>query len=271
MRAGKPPHPLPPPRRSRPIGRSTQPSKRDYYAAQERSRQQTSKWLEGNPLPPIDWPTPDPERDERFRQLARLLSAPLRYDDGTEWTADDYFRDRLRAHLEEPEGALLPEDDAPNSEPMWHGHGYRLDDDTFEFPLDLTSRQYFNLHARLHAGREWPHCHRRLHRNEEEMLAKELRIPLPQLRFPNAKSGMFDLTRLPIDERERQAKLLGFARQGLRYVYTLNSNGLLRTLHQVPTADPAPGPDRRRPACAVSPCGKHLVVHRALVLPRTKA
>jgi hypothetical protein len=156
VRAGKPPHPLPPPRRSRPIGRSTQPSKRGYYAAQERSRQQTSKWLEGNPLPPIDWPTPDPERDERFRQLARLLSAPLRYDDGTEWTADDYFRDRLRAHLEEPERALLPEDDAPNSEPMWHGHGYRLDDDTFEFPLDLTSRQYFNLHARLHAGREWP-------------------------------------------------------------------------------------------------------------------
>jgi hypothetical protein len=69
------------------------------------------------------------------------------------------------------------------------------------------------------------------------MLAKELRIPLPQLRVANAKSGMFDLTRLPIDEQERQAKLLGFAREGLRYVYTLNSNGLLRTLHQVPTEE----------------------------------
>jgi hypothetical protein len=235
--ASRPPHPLPPPRRSHPIGRSEQPSKRGYYAAQERGRRQTQKWLERNPPPPIDWSTPDPEHKERLRQLARLLFAPLRHNDGTEWTADDYFRDRLRTHLEEPEGTLLPEQQAPHSEPMWRGHGYRLDDDTFEFPLDMTSRQYFNLHARLHAGRDWPHRHRRLHRNEEEMLAKELRIPLLQLRVANARGGMFDLTRLPIDEQERRAKLLGFAGQGLRYVYTLNADGLLRTLHQVPTED----------------------------------
>jgi hypothetical protein len=237
VRASKPPHPLPPPQRSRPLGASAQPSKHGYYAAQERSRRQTCEWLERHPPPPIDWSTPDPERDERFRQLARLLSEPRRHDDGTEWTADDYFRDRLRTHLEEPEGPLLPEEQPPHREPIWHGHGYRLDDDSFEFPLDMTSRQYFNLHARLHAGRDWPHRHRRLHRDEEAMLAKELRIPLPQLRVANAKGGMFDLTSLPTDEQERQAKLLGFAPQGLRYVYTLNADGLLRTLHQIPTED----------------------------------
>jgi hypothetical protein len=106
---------------------------------------------------------------------------------------------------------------------------------SFEFPLDMTSRQYFNLHARLHAERDWPHRHRRLHRNEEEILAKELRIPLPQLHAANAKGGMFDLTRLPSDEKERREKVLGLASHG-RYVYTVNA-GRLRTLHQVPTED----------------------------------
>lgn len=185
----------------------------------------------------IDWSTPDSERDERLRQLARLLSAPLRHDDGTEWTTDDYFRDYLRTDLEEPEGTLLPEGPTADSEPIWHGHGYELDDDTFEFPLDLTSRQYFDLHARLHAERDWPHRHRRLHANEEQALAKELRIPLAQLRTANAKAGMFDLTGQPVDEQERQERLLGLARQGNRCVYTLNANGRLRTMHQVPTED----------------------------------
>lgn len=150
---------------------------------------------------------------------------------------DDYFRDYLRAHLEEPEGTLLPEGQTADGEPIWHGHGYELDDDTFEFPLDLTSRQYFNVHARLHAERDWPHRHRRLHVDEEELLAKELRIPLGQLRAANAKGRMFDLTRLPSDERERQQRLMGFGHQGLHYVYTLNAKGRLRTLHQVPTED----------------------------------
>jgi hypothetical protein len=236
VRAGKPPHPLRPPRRNLPIGRREQPSKRGYYVAEERSRRSVREWTERNP-PLIDWSKPDPERDERLRKLARLLSAPLHHDDGTEWTVDDYFRDYLRTHLEEPEGTLLPEGQTADSEPIWHGHGYELDDDTFEFPLDLTSRQYFNLHARLHAERDWPHRHRRLHVDEEELLAKELRIPLGQLRAADAKGRMFDLTRLPSDERERQQRLMGLANQGLHYVYTLNAKGRLRTLHQVPTED----------------------------------
>ena len=233
---GKPPHPLPPARRNYPMGRREQPSKRGYYTAKERSHRSIRAWTERNP-PLIDWSKPDPDRDERLRKLAQLLSAPLRHNDGTEWTADDHFRGRLRTHLEEPEGWLLPEEQAAANEPIWHGHGYKLDDDTFEFPLDMTSRQYFNLHAQLHAERAWPHHHRRLHVDEEAWLAKDLRIPLAQLRAANAKGGMFDLTRLPIDERDRRDKLLGLARQGLRYVYTLNSKNRLRTLHQVPTED----------------------------------
>jgi hypothetical protein len=232
----KPAHPLPPPRRNYPVGRHEQPSKRGYYAAKERSRRSVRAWMERNP-PLIDWSKPDPDRDERLRKLAQLLSAPLRHDDGTEWTADDYFRDRLRTHLEEPEGWLLPEEQAAANEPIWHGHGHKLDDDTFEFPLDMTSRQYFNLHARLHAERDWPHRHRRLHVDEEAWLAKDLRIPPAQLRAANAKGGMFDLTRLPNSERDRRDELLGLAHQGLRYVYTLNAEGQLRTLHQVPTED----------------------------------
>jgi hypothetical protein len=161
--------------------------------------------------------------------------APLRHDDGTEWTADDHFRLYLRAHLDEPEGSLLPPEQAADGEPIWHGHGYKLDADNFEFPLDMTSRQYLNLHARLHAKRDWPHRHRRLHRNEEEILAKELRIPLAQLHAANAKGGMFDLTRLPSDETERREKVLGLASHGC-YVYTVNAERL-RTLHQVPTED----------------------------------
>jgi hypothetical protein len=235
-RASKPPHPLRPPRRSYPIGRHEQPSKRGYYAAEERSRRSIRAWTKRHP-PLIDWSTPDPERDERLRKLARLLSEPRRHDDGTEWTADDHFRDRLRSHLEEPKETLLPEEPAPDGESPWHGHGYKLEDDTFEFPLDMTSRQFCNLHARLHAEQDWPHRHRRLHVDEEAWLARELRIPLPQLRAVNAKGHMFDLTRLPIDERKRQVKLLGFAGQGLRYVYTLNAKGRLRTLHQTPTED----------------------------------
>ena len=235
-RAGRSPRPLRPPRRTYPMGRSEQPSKRGYYTAEEQSRRSVQEWTERNP-PMIDWSTPDSERDERLRQLARLLSAPLRHDDGTEWTTDDYFRDYLRTHLEEPEGTLLPEGPTADSEPIWHGHGYELDDDTFEFPLDLTSRQYFDLHARLHAERDWPHRHRRLHANEEQALAKELRVPLAQLRTANAKAGMFDLTGLPVDEQERQERLLGLARQGNRCVYTLNAKGRLRTMHQVPTED----------------------------------
>jgi hypothetical protein len=105
--AGKPPHPLRPPRRNLPIGRREQPSKRGYYIAEERSRRSVRERTERNP-PLIDWSMPDPERDERLRKLARLLSAPLHHDDGTEWTVDDYFRDYLRTHLEEPEGTLLP-------------------------------------------------------------------------------------------------------------------------------------------------------------------
>jgi hypothetical protein len=186
--------------------------------------------MERHGPPPIDWSNPDPERQKELRELARLLSAPLRHDDGTEWTADDYFRLYLRAHLDEPEGSLLPADQAADSEPIWHGHGYKLDGDSFEFPLDMTSRQYFNLHARLHAERDWPHRHRRLHRNEEEILAKELWIPLTQLHAANAKRGMFDLTRLPSDEKERREKVLGLASHG-RYVYTVNA-GRLRTLHR---------------------------------------
>lgn len=173
--------------------------------------------------------------DSAAAELARLLSAPPRHDDGTEWTADDYFRSYLRAHLDEPEGSLLPVDQAADDEPIWRGHGYKLDDDSFEFPLDMNSRQYFNLHVRLHAERGWPHRHRRLHRNEEEVLAKELRIPLAQLHAANAKGGMFDLTRLPSDEEERREKVLGLASHGC-YVYTVNA-GRLRTLHQVPTED----------------------------------
>jgi hypothetical protein len=233
---GKPPHPLPPARRNYPMGRREQPSKRGYYTAKERSHRSIRAWTERNP-PLIDWSKPDPDRDERLRKLAQLLSAPLRHDDGTEWTADDHFRGRLRTHLEEPEGWLLPEEQAAANAPIWHGHGYKLDDDTFEFQLDMTSRQYFNLHAQLHAERDWPHHHRRLHVDEEAWMAKDLRIPLAQLRAANAKGGMFDLTRLPIDERDRRDKLLGLARQGLRYVYTLNSKDRLRTLHQVPTED----------------------------------
>ena len=202
-RASKPPHPLRPPRRSYPIGRHEQPSKRGYYAAEERSRRSIRAWTKRHP-PLIDWSTPDPERDERLRKLARLLSEPRRHDDGTEWTADDHFRDRLRSHLEEPKETLLPEEPAPDGESPWHGHGYKLEDDTFEFPLDMTSRQFCNLHARLHAEQDWPHRHRRLHVDEEAWLARELRIPLPQLRAVNAKGHMFDLTRLPIDERKRQ-------------------------------------------------------------------
>src|SRR6266545_2188544 len=125
-----------------------------------------------------------------LRQLAEAGQLRLQDFDAA-WTVDDYFRDYLRTHLEEPEGTLLPEGQTADSEPIWHGHGYELDDDTFEFPLDLTSRQYFNLHARLHAERDWPHRHRRLHVDEEELLAKELRIPLGQLRAANAKGRMF--------------------------------------------------------------------------------
>jgi hypothetical protein len=76
--------------------------------------------------------------------------------------------------------------------------------------------------------RDWPHRHRRLHRNEEEILAKELRIPLAQLHAANAKGGMFDLTRLPSDEKERREKVLGLATHG-RSVYTANA-GRLRTI-----------------------------------------
>jgi len=189
IKVAKPLHPLTPLRRNYRVGRREQPSKRGYYAAEERSRREVAEWMERHGPPPIDWSNPDPERQKELRELARLLSAPLRHDDGTEWTADDYFRLYLRAHLDEPEGSLLPAelpaDQAADGEPNWHGHGYKLDDDSFEFPLDMTSRQYFNLHARLHAERDWPHRHRRLHRNEEEILAKELRIPLTPLHAAN--------------------------------------------------------------------------------------
>jgi hypothetical protein len=234
-RAGRPSHPLSPPRRSYPLGRNEQPSKRGYYTAQERSRRETSEWMKRHQGPPIDWSKPNPEREKANQELARLLSAPLRRDDGSESTADDYFRSRLRDHLEEPEETVLPAQQIADSEPIWRGHGYKLDDDAFEFPLDMTSRQYFSLHTALHARRDWPHRHRRLHRNEEEWLAKELRIPLGQLRAANAKRGMFDITVLPADERERRHKVLGLARFG-RYIYTVNA-GRLRTLHQVPTED----------------------------------
>ena len=205
-KVAKPLHPLTPLRRNYPVGRREQPSKRGYYAAEERRRREVAEWMEHHGPPPIDWSNPDPKRQKELRELARLLSAPLRHDDGTEWTADDYFRSHLRSHLDEPEGSLLPANQAADSEPIWHGHGYKLDDDSFEFALDMTSRQYFNLHARLHAERDWPHRHRRLHRNEEEILAKELRIPLAQLHAANAKGGMFDLTRLPSNEKERREK-----------------------------------------------------------------
>lgn len=171
-KVAKPLHPLTPLRRNYPVGRREQPSKRGYYAAEERRRREVAEWMERHGPPPIDWSNPDPERQKELRELARLLSAPLRHDDGTEWTADDYFRSHLRSHLDEPEGSLLPANQAADSEPIWHGHGYKLDDDGFEFALDMTSRQYFNLHARLHAERDWPHRHRRLHRNEEEILLK---------------------------------------------------------------------------------------------------
>jgi hypothetical protein len=142
-KVAKPLHPLSPLRRNYPVGRREQPSKRGYYAAEERSRREVAEWMDRHGPPPIDWSNPDPERQKELRELARLLSAPLRHDDGTEWTADDHFRSRLRTHLDEPEGSLLPADQAADSEPIWHGHGYKLDDDSFEFPLDMTSRQYF--------------------------------------------------------------------------------------------------------------------------------
>jgi hypothetical protein len=208
-KVAKPLHALTPLRRNYPVGRRGRPSKRGYYAAEERRRREVAEWMDRHGPPPIDWSNPDPERQEELRKPARLLSAPLRHDDGTEWTADDYFRLYLRAHLDEPEGSLLPPDYAADGEPIWRGHGYMLDDDSFEFPLDMTSRQYFNVHARLYAERDRPHRHRRLHRNEEEWLAKELRIPLAQLHSANASGGMFDLTRLPSDERERREKSSG--------------------------------------------------------------
>jgi len=125
IKVAKPLHPLTPLRRNYPVGRREQPSKRGYYAAEERSRREVAEWMERHGPPPIDWSNPDPERQKELRELARLLSAPLRHDDGTEWAADDYFRLYLRAHLDEPEGSLLPAelpaDQAADGEPNWHG------------------------------------------------------------------------------------------------------------------------------------------------------
>lgn len=90
-RASTPAHPLAPMRRTYPLGRREQPSKRGYYIAEERSRQQAAAWLKRNPPPPFDWSNPDPENQERLKRLRRILSAPLRHDDGTEWTVDDHF------------------------------------------------------------------------------------------------------------------------------------------------------------------------------------
>lgn len=89
-RSHKPLHPLTPLRQNYPVGRREQPSKRGHYAAEERSRREVAKWMDRHGPPPIDWSNPDPERKKELRELARLLSAPLRHDDGTEWTADDH-------------------------------------------------------------------------------------------------------------------------------------------------------------------------------------
>jgi hypothetical protein len=131
----------------------------------------------------------------------------------------------------------------------------------------MTSRQYFNLHARLHAERDWPHRHRRLHRNEEEILAKEPRIPLAQLHAANAKGGMFDLTRLPSDEMERREKVLGLASHG-RYVYTVNA-GRLRTLHRSrPKATSWRSPQAWRASCGAAGCRPTSIVILTPSCPR---
>ena len=74
-KVAKPLHPLTPLRRNYPVGRREQPSKRGYYAAEERSRREVAAWMEHHGPPPIDWSNPDPERQKELRELARLLSA----------------------------------------------------------------------------------------------------------------------------------------------------------------------------------------------------
>jgi hypothetical protein len=236
VRAGKPPHPLPPPQRSRPIGASARPSKRGYYAAQERSRRQTQEWLARHPPPPIDWSTPTPSATSGSGSspgCSRNHAATTTVPSGPRTTTSAIAsaptsrspRDRCwwktrrrmasRSGMATATGSTTTRSSSP-----------RHDQPAVLQPACTTA-----CGARLAAPPS------RLHRDEEAKQAKELRIPLSQLRVTNAKGRMFDLTRLPIDEQKRQAKLLSFARQGLRYVYTLNSNGLLRTLHQVPNED----------------------------------
>jgi glycine/D-amino acid oxidase-like deaminating enzyme len=77
IKVAKPLHPLTSLRRNYPVGRREQPSKRGYYAAEERSRREVAEWMERHGPPPIDWSNPDPERQKELRELARLLSAPL--------------------------------------------------------------------------------------------------------------------------------------------------------------------------------------------------
>jgi hypothetical protein len=120
-KVAKPLHPLTQLRRNYLVGRREQPSKRGYYAAEERRRREVAEWMEDHGPPPIDWSNPDPKRQEELRELARLLSAPLRHEDGTEWTADDYLRSHLRSHLDEPEGSLLPANQAPTVSPPGTG------------------------------------------------------------------------------------------------------------------------------------------------------
>ena len=68
-KVAKPLHPLTPPRRNYPVGRREQPSKRGYYAAEERSRREVAEWMDRHGPPPIDWSNLDPERQKESGSL----------------------------------------------------------------------------------------------------------------------------------------------------------------------------------------------------------
>jgi hypothetical protein len=120
-KVAKPLHPLTPLRRNYPVG-TARAAEQARLLRRRRTTPARGRGMNGAPRTATNrLVQPGSRAPEELRELARLLSAPLRHDDGTEWTADDYFRSHLRSHLDEPEGSLLPADQAADREPSGTG------------------------------------------------------------------------------------------------------------------------------------------------------
>jgi hypothetical protein len=198
-------------------------SKRDRYRDEQATRER------GRREPPFQ---PSEELIGRLAELFDLLS---RHPDGTRFSSADHYQRTLLHHLNEPPVDFPTEFTGPGpTNRFFAGHGYKLDDDTFEFPPTMGVEDFVTLHVDLHGQQPaWPHQHRLFHDNERHAYASELGLPV-RLVTRLSEQGWLLSFDLPRDEAERQQRLLALGQQGTQYVYTANGPAILQ-LHRTPT------------------------------------